>query len=148
MAEAARPNTVFAASTDGGYIYPSALACMDGVYSLGKVLELVSTSDAPVSQLAGRAPVAHVTHVTADCPWDSKGTVMRLMTEKLRQGRVSLVDGVKVFLDHSEWALVLPDAEEPRFHVYAEAGTDERAQEVAAEYSGILDAVIVEAGSS
>ncbi len=52
---------------------------------------------------------------------------MRRMTEKLHDGRVSLVDGIKVFLDHAEWALVLPDAEEPLFHVYAEAGDDARA---------------------
>ena len=26
MAEATRPNTIFAATTDGGYIYPSVLA--------------------------------------------------------------------------------------------------------------------------
>ena len=52
---------------------------------------------------------------------------MRRMTEKLHDGRVSLVDGIKVFLDRGEWALVLPDAEEPMFHVYAEAGDDARA---------------------
>jgi mannose-1-phosphate guanylyltransferase/phosphomannomutase len=144
MAEAARPNTIFAASTDGGYIYPSVLASMDGLYALGKILELVSTSDAPLSQLVSRVPVAHVAHLTSSCPWELKGAVMRLMTEKLHQGRVSLVDGIKVFLDHSEWALVLPDAEEPLFHIYAEAGSDERAMELAQSYHAILEAATSE----
>ncbi|MBN1321775.1 MAG: NTP transferase domain-containing protein [Thermoleophilia bacterium] len=148
MAEAARPSTIFAASTDGGYIYPSVLACMDGLYALGKVLELVSLSDAPLSQLVAQAPVAHVAHLVSECPWETKGQVMRLMTEKLREGRVSLVDGIKVFLDHSEWALVLPDAEEPLFHVYAEANAEERAQELAEEYRGILETAILEARSA
>jgi len=144
MTEATRPNTVFAASVDGGYIYPSVLPSMDGLYALGKVLELISTCDAPLSQLVGRVPVAHVAHLESECSWDLKGTVMRRMTEKLHDGRVSLVDGIKVFLDRSEWALVLPDAEEPRFHVYAEAGDDSRAMELAESYRDVLDTVIAE----
>ena len=57
MAEAARPNTVFAATTDGGYIYPSVLPSMDGLFALGKVLELVSTNDQTLSQ-SGEPPTA------------------------------------------------------------------------------------------
>jgi mannose-1-phosphate guanylyltransferase/phosphomannomutase len=147
MAEATRPNTVFAASIDGGYIYPPVLPSMDGLYALGKVLELVSTSDAPLSQLVARIPVAHVLHLESECPWELKGAVMRRMTDKLHEGRVSLADGIKVFLEHSEWALVLPDAEEPLFHVYAEAGSDDRAIELAESYKSILELVIAEGRS-
>ena len=138
MAEATRPKTIFAASTDGGYIYPAVLASMDGLYALGKILELVSMSDAPLSQMVRKVPVAHVAHLYAECPWDLKGAVMRLLTEKLRHARVSLVDGIKVFLDQSEWVLILPDPEEPGFHVHAEAADDARALELAREYEVIL----------
>jgi mannose-1-phosphate guanylyltransferase/phosphomannomutase len=134
MAEAARPNTVFAATTDGGYIFPPVLASMDGLFALGKVLELVSTTDLSLSSLISRVPQAFVAHLTVDCPWEMKGVAMRQMTERLRGGRVSLVDGIKVFLEHSEWTLVLPDAEEPLFHVYAEGADEARAQELANEY--------------
>jgi mannose-1-phosphate guanylyltransferase/phosphomannomutase len=147
-AEATRPNTIFAASADGGYIYPAVLPSMDGLYALGKVLELISTSDAQLSTLVDRVPKAHMVHEVVDCPWDLKGVVMRRMTERLREGRVSLVDGIKVFLDHSEWVLILPDAEEPVFHVYAEAGDDARAAELAAGYLETLTAVIQEGGSA
>jgi mannose-1-phosphate guanylyltransferase/phosphomannomutase len=144
MAEATRPNTVFAATTDGGYIYPTVLPSPDALYALGKVLELVSTSDAPLSQLLSKMPVAHMVHRETDCPWELKGTVMRRMTERLHDGRVSLVDGIKVFLDKGEWALVLPDAEEPVFHVYAEAADDQRATELAVKYEDILKEVVAE----
>jgi mannose-1-phosphate guanylyltransferase/phosphomannomutase len=144
MAEATRPNTIFAATTDGGYIYPAVLPCPDGLYALGKVLELVSTSDAPLSQLLARLPVAHVVHLQIDCPWELKGAVMRRMTEKLHDGRVSLVDGIKVFLDHGEWALVLPDAEDALFHVYAEAADDARAAALADKYRETLQQAIDE----
>ena len=148
MAEAARPNTIFAATTDGGYIYPAVLASMDGLFALGKALELVCTSDTPLSQQVARMPRAHVAHLTAECAWDMKGAVMRQMTQKLHQGRVSLVDGIKVFLEHSEWALVLPDTEEPLFHIYAEGANDERALELARDYQGMVEAATVEGRTS
>ncbi|MGI5939594.1 MAG: sugar phosphate nucleotidyltransferase [Thermoleophilia bacterium] len=143
-AEATRPNTVFAASGDGGYIYPAVLPSMDGLFALGKVLELVSTSDAPLSSLIDQVPPAHLVHREAECAWDLKGVVMRRMTEKLREGRVSLVDGIKVFLDDSDWVLIIPDAEEPVFHVYAEAADDDRAAELATDYLDSLKTVITE----
>lgn len=108
------------------------------------MLELISTSDAPISQLIAKMPVSHVTHLQVDCPWELKGTVMRRMTEKLHDGRVSLVDGIKVFLEKGEWALVLPDAEEAVFHVYAEASGDVRAAELADKYRVILEEVVAE----
>jgi mannose-1-phosphate guanylyltransferase/phosphomannomutase len=144
MMEATRPKTIFAASTDGGYIFPAVLASMDGLFALGKVLELVSTSDAPLSQLVRRVPVAHVAHLECECPWELKGAVMRRITEKLSKARVSLIDGIKVFLDHQEWALVLPDPEEAVFHVYAEAGDDARAGELAQSYEDVVTAAKAE----
>jgi phosphomannomutase len=72
MAEATRPNTIFAATTDGGYIYPAVQPSADALYALGKVLELISMSDAPLSQLIARVPVAHVLHLEVECPGSSR----------------------------------------------------------------------------
>jgi mannose-1-phosphate guanylyltransferase / phosphomannomutase len=142
MAEATRPNTIFAATGDGGYVYPPVLPCLDALFALGRVLELISSTDAPLSHLAAQVPLTHLAHLQADCPSDLKGVVMRRTTERLHEGRISLVDGIKVFLDTNEWALVLPDAEEPRFHVYAEAADDTRAAELAQEYRATVLEVI------
>jgi mannose-1-phosphate guanylyltransferase/phosphomannomutase len=148
MADATRPNTIFAATADGGYIYPAILPSLDALYALGKVLELVSSSDAPLSQLVKAMPIVHMSHLDSECPWDLKGSVMRHMTERLREGRVSLVDGIKVFLDKNDWALILPDAEEPLFHVYAEAGSDEQADALTGSYLQILETVIADSKSA
>jgi len=144
MAEAARPRTIFAASTDGGYIFPSVLASMDGLCALGKVLELLALADKSLSQLVSELPVPHVVHDTFACPWDLKGAVMRRLSDKLRYRRVSLVDGIKVFLDRSEWVLVLPDVEEPAFHVYAEAVDDEQATTLVHDYVTLLAETVQE----
>ena len=58
-------------------------------------------------------------HRQLPCPWALKGTVMRVLTERLRDRDVDLLDGIKVF-DERGWAQVLPDPDEPLVHIYAE----------------------------
>ena len=44
---------------------------------------------------------------------------MRVLTERLQDRDVDLLDGIKVFDDRG-WAQVLPDPDEPLVHIYAE----------------------------
>ena len=46
---------------------------------------------------------------------------------------MELIDGIK-FINDRSWALVLPDASEPFFHVYAEADTPEEANKLLCRY--------------
>ena len=76
----------------------------------------------------------HVAHETVVTPWEHKGTVMRSLVEMTKDREQELVDGVKV--RHGEdWALALPDPEEPLTHVWAEAGSDVDARRLAQEYA-------------
>ena len=45
---------------------------------------------------------------------------MRRISEESSKGHVDLLDGIKIY-DKDQWVLVLPDAVEPLFHVYAES---------------------------
>jgi len=60
--------------------------------------------------------------------------VMRELVERVPQESLVLIDGVKIRRDDG-WVLVLPDPEEPATHVWAEAGTDNAARQVAQEYA-------------
>ena len=111
---------------------------MDALLSLGKVLEVVSGRDTSVSQMVAKLPSAHVAHTVQECPWSLKGKVMRSLTTELSALQISLIDGVKVFLDREDWVLVLPDADEALFHVYAEAADDRGAESLAESYKGRL----------
>ncbi len=68
-----------------------------------------------------------------DCPWEDKGRVMRRLIEETDGEDVQLIDGIKVYDDHG-WTLILPDSEEPLFHVYSEAQSQEIAEEIAGIY--------------
>jgi mannose-1-phosphate guanylyltransferase / phosphomannomutase len=139
------PDVVFAGSLGGGYIFPSFLPAFDAVMSLGKLLELLAPQALPLSRQVAEIPASTLVHKTIACPWSLKGTVMRTATELLQReaqddadgAEIGLLDGIQVRRGDG-WVQLLPDADEPVFHVYAE-GPDRPASEQLAQ--GFLDVV-------
>ena len=73
------------------------------------------------------------------CPWENKGTVMRLLNQQYRDRLGEQIDGVKIKLSADEWVLVLPDADTPVFYIYAQAPTEEQAQDLLDRYQRIVE---------
>ncbi|NLT34609.1 MAG: NTP transferase domain-containing protein [Gaiellales bacterium] len=144
MAQAAQPGTIFAGSASGGFIFPSFSSGMDAIYAYGKVLELAARKDRPLSRLVDELPDVYLTHNTVPCPWHLKGAVMRLMVEELKEKEVSLIDGIKVTTRPGQWVQLLPDADEPVFHIYAESTDAVAADTEAASFGRRLEALIAE----
>lgn len=142
MEAAARPGTIFAGDASGGVVFPRFSPSLDAVYAFGKVLELVSGGVERLSELTADVPSSHVVHLEVPCSWHVKGVVMRLMVEEYRDEDVSLIDGVKVIFGPGEWVQVLPDADDPLFHVFAEAETADAAYERARTHADRLEALI------
>jgi mannose-1-phosphate guanylyltransferase / phosphomannomutase len=134
MEIAAQPGVRFAASQEGGYIFPSFLPAYDAVATLVEALGLLTSAGTRLSQIVARLPVVRTAHEAVVTPWEKKGMVMRTVMEWTKDREVLLVDGVKVHYDNG-WALVLPDPEEPLTHVWAEADTEADARARAQEYA-------------
>ncbi|MEW6155122.1 MAG: sugar phosphate nucleotidyltransferase [Actinomycetota bacterium] len=132
MDTAATGGVTFAASTDGGYIFPDFLPAYDATAALARILELMARAGTRLSRVVAGQPRAHLTHETVVTPWEEKGVVMRLLVEQFKDRDLVLVDGVKV-VDAEGWALVLPDPDEPLTHVWAEGTSDADARRRAQE---------------
>jgi mannose-1-phosphate guanylyltransferase/phosphomannomutase len=124
----------FAASQESGFIWPDFLPAYDATATLVKLLDLLAITGHKLSEVVETLPVIHIAHETVPTPWERKGAVMREMVERAKGRDVVLVDGVKI-LHPDGWALVLPDPEEPIVHIWAEAGSDHEAFQLAAEYA-------------
>ncbi len=119
---------------EGGFILPQFQPSFDALYAFVKLLELLSRAKTTLHELAEKIPEFFLVKRTVQCPWELKGTVMRVMTKECRDnGKVELIDGIKVYQD-GRWALILPDASEPAFHLYAEAESPEAAQHLLEQY--------------
>ena len=134
MEIASTPGVDFAASQEGGYIFPSFLPAYDAVAAFVKTLGLLSGSGQRLSKVVAALPRVHIAHESVVTPWEQKGLVMRSVVEQMKDRELVLVDGVKVIHDDG-WALVIPDPEEPVTHVWAEGSTDIDARVRAQEYS-------------
>ncbi len=138
---AAEDGVIFAGAVGGGYVFPEFIPAYDAVASLCKLLELLAPVRKPLSELVSELPASTLVHRQLPCPWSLKGTVMRVLTERLRDRKVDLLDGIKVF-DKRGWAQVLPDPDEPLVHVYAEGKTEEASMELEAELRAMVEEIM------
>jgi mannose-1-phosphate guanylyltransferase/phosphomannomutase len=140
---AAGEGVVFAGAPGGGFVFPDFLPGLDGIASLCKLLELLAPVGRPLSDLVGELPAARVVHRAIRCPGSRKGTVMRVLTERMRDRRTDTLDGIRIFEDGG-WAQVLPDAAEPLVHVYAEGSTPEDSSRLGEEYAALVESIIAD----
>ena len=71
---------------------------------------------------------------------------MRVLTERLRNREVDLLDGIKVF-DERGWAQVLPDPDEPLVHIYAEGKTEEDSVALEREMRELVEEIMQTEGA-
>jgi mannose-1-phosphate guanylyltransferase/phosphomannomutase len=86
-------------------------------------------------------PATALVHERAPVPWSLKGLVMRELSERIRDNRIDLADGIRVE-DDGGWAQFVPDPDEPLFHIYAEGSDDAHSAELLSRYRGLLDEVL------
>ena len=96
------------------------------LYAAAKAMELIAGEQRPLSELVDMLPAWHYVGRTVACPWERKGQIMRRLLDETDGVNIELTDGIRMSRDGG-WVLVLPDASDPSFNVYAEGSTDEEA---------------------
>jgi mannose-1-phosphate guanylyltransferase/phosphomannomutase len=132
---------IFGGAVGGGYVFPEFIPGYDATASLAKLLELLAPVRKPLSELVAELPRSTLVHRRIHCPWGMKGTVMRVLHERMEGREVDVTDGIKMFEERG-WAQVLPDADEPVVHVYAEGRSDEESRELEQETRGLVEDII------
>jgi mannose-1-phosphate guanylyltransferase/phosphomannomutase len=132
---------LFAGAPGGGYVFPGFLPAYDASASLCKLLELLAPVEQPLSKLVAALPRPTLIHRQLQCPWALKGTVMRVLNERFADANVDLRDGIKIF-DERGWVQVLPDADEPLVHLYAEGDSAKESEDLETELRSLVTEVI------
>jgi mannose-1-phosphate guanylyltransferase/phosphomannomutase len=144
---AAEDGVIFAGAVGGGYVFPEFLPAYDAIASLCKLLELLAPVRRPVSELVADLPRSTLVHRQVPCPWALKGVVMRVLTERLRDRELDLLDGIKVYEERG-WAQILPDPDEPLVHIYAEGRTEEESNALEAEFRAMVEEIMETEGAA
>ncbi|MEK7284716.1 MAG: nucleotidyl transferase, partial [Chloroflexota bacterium] len=134
MRLAAREHPLVVADGLGGFIFPRFHPSFDGLFAVVKLLELFAVARVGLADLIDQTPPPRMARLKVSCPWEEKGRVMRMLAQEPATERTKQVDGVKHVYD-GEWVLVLPDADQPLFDVWAEAADEGRALALAHRYA-------------
>jgi mannose-1-phosphate guanylyltransferase/phosphomannomutase len=138
MMESTREDKVlFVGGVWGNFIFPDFLFAADGMYSIGKILEMLSETGLKISKLDEELPVRYQYQKSVSCPWEHKGKVMRMAMNYSDSMDRELVDGVKIFFGNSS-VLVLPDREKASFLVLSESNEPENAVELTKRYCSLV----------
>jgi mannose-1-phosphate guanylyltransferase/phosphomannomutase len=121
LVEAARNRQVrLVASMDDRFGFPAFQPHFDGLFSAAKIMELSARAGLSLDQAFAKLPQHAHHHLQLPCPWESKGGLMRRVSEDAVDQRASFTDGVRIDTDRG-WALILPDQHRPIAHIYVEA---------------------------
>lgn len=138
MQAAHSADVLMAADGAGAFVFPDFQPAADGMMAVARLLQMLAQHRLRLSELIDSLPQFYVVSNTVDCSWENKATVMRRLQEHFVQADIQVTDGIKIFLSEEEWILARPDPDRALFHVTAEAGSTERAQELAAEHTRLV----------
>jgi len=135
----------------GGFGLTTHLRNKDGVAvaALAAAVAAAESYDDRVDALLDRHGDIVQDRVSVDCPDDRKDPVLSDLEDALPDELagsavedVSTVDGFKVFLADGTWLLMRPSGTEPKLRVYAEAGSQERADELLAAGRDLVEPLV------
>jgi len=138
MAAANRKDVVMAADGSGSFIWPDFQPVIDGMMTIAKVLEFLAKLQITLGSALAQVPPYYVANGQVGCPWDAKGSVMRLLNQQYKERLGQQIDGVHINLGENQWVLILPDADSPHFHIYSQAQSQQAAQDLIDKYIRIV----------
>lgn len=107
----------FCADLIGGFIFVNFLPFFDGIYTIGKFIELLAKSGKSLSILKKDTPERDPTHIEINCPFEKKGIVMRKLSET-KTIDLNSIEGIKL-ADNDGYTFILPDSDRPVIHLFS-----------------------------
>jgi mannose-1-phosphate guanylyltransferase/phosphomannomutase len=132
------PEILFVGGVYGGFIFPEFLFASDGMFTIGKMLEMLAVTNLTPSQIDESLPKRYQNIIEVPVAWEYKGTVMRCAMEHSENMNKELVEGVKIFEDNDS-VLLLPAKEKATFLIYGESDTYEGASEISRKYFDLIN---------
>lgn len=128
----------FAGGANYELIFPEFQPVFDSLYAAAKIMELIANQGGPLSAIVDELPPWYIASRRDHCPWERKGQIMRRLLDETNGEQVELTEGIRIGREGG-WVLVLPDASDPQFNVYAEGRSDDEARRYADEIASRID---------
>jgi phosphomannomutase/phosphoglucomutase len=126
----------------GGVLYGPHQPVRDGSMALALVLDIMSGRGKTLSALDAELPRYNQAKGRVICPNAVKDRVLEALAAKVRAPHVDRTDGLKLVFTGGDWILFRPSGTEPLFRLYAEAETQERADELVAVNGRLIEEAV------
>jgi len=123
------------ATVDGNLAFTEFSLYRDSMYATIKILEMLIKQDMKLSELAAKVMDFHYHQTHIACAQSLKGKMMRKFLEDAKDKRSSSHDGVKIWLNETDWILMIPDQYSNHLNLYIQARNDKRGKEIYHEYA-------------
>ncbi len=117
---------------NGGFMYGKHNQVRDGVMALGLMLDLLASSGMTVADLMGTLPPSYTTKDKIQCTPEQAARLVDCLSSEFPGSDTT--DGIKISSGPREWVMIRPSGTEPIVRVYAEAGSQEKLDDLMRNY--------------
>lgn len=131
-----KENALFGGEENGGVIYPRHLNARDGAYSLAMILDIMASTDEPISSLIKKLPDYKIRRMKLPLKGNFDSIVTKAK-EIYRRYKIDEIDGIRA-VDNDSFILIRKSGTEPIMRIYISSKNDEWLQARENEVSEIL----------
>ena len=125
---------------NGGYMYGKHNHVRDGAMTLALVMDLLAKSNRTMSEEMSLLPPSFTTKGKVECSREEATKIIEAL--KRDDHRKITTDGIKIFIDKSNWVMVRPSGTEPIVRIYAESNSQENLDNLFAKYMSKIKSII------
>jgi phosphomannomutase/phosphoglucomutase len=135
-----RENALIGFEENGGFMYGKHNQVRDGSMTMAILIDLLANSKNSLSQEMNLLSPSFTTKGKIDCSKDNFKKILKIL--KTETYKKDLTDGIKLFLDESNWVMIRLSGTEPIARIYAESSSQARLDEIFAKYLQKVKAVV------
>jgi len=127
------------ATVDGNFAFTEFAPHRDAIFSLLKIMELLSKHNLKLSEIAKEKNEYYYCKTKIECPQFKKGKVMKEFLKEAKKKKYKANGGVKLYEDDDNWILIIPDEMSEYINIYIQAENEKKAKEMYEKYKEMIE---------
>ncbi|MDQ1340619.1 MAG: mannose-phosphate guanylyltransferase / phosphomannomutase [Campylobacterota bacterium] len=123
------------ATVDGNFAFTEFGVFRDAIYASLKIMEMLASSKLKLSEISKKIDYFCYMQEKIACTQALKGKMMRKFLEDAKSKKSSSEDGVKIWENETDWALMIPDQYSDHLNLYIQASSQESGEALLESYT-------------
>ena len=117
-------NALIGFEENGGFMFGKHNQVRDGCMSLALMLDLLATTNNPLSDEISKLPPSFTTKDKVECSSEDAEQIILSLKDEFPESDIS--DGIKITIDSKNWVMIRPSGTEPIIRIYGESESQEK----------------------